>query len=209
MKSSIKKLQNIRIKIDCTKEYNAYWNEKGKDPVENWTYESYLLPFGKIDTKYTTNGKLVTAYNVLEKPAIYRYAEMNHQIIDVPTFLFETQKKFRDTDDAIIIKRYVIKRVAQIVKANKLQSNKISFCWYDKGEKRGLYSELGYKEEDYKNWRKKKSSINSVVKGTLQTLVDCKAISSFEVYREHGTKNPASPIDGYKIYYNPKNTVLL
>lgn len=210
VKASIIKLQSIRIKIDCTDEYNAYHIKKGKKPVDSWTYESYLLPFGKIEAKYETNGKFVTAYTVLEKPALYRYAEMNHQIIDVPAYLFETQRQFSDTDEAILIKRYVIKRVAQIVKANNLDNNKISFSWYDKGkrEEKGLFVELGYKTDDTTGWRKKKLSINNVVKGTLQTLVDCKAVSSFKAYRKDGTNNPASPIAGYKICFNPESTIL-
>ena len=210
VQASIRKLQGVRIKVDCTAEYNAFQLQKGKEPVDCWTYESYLLPLGKIEARYEANGRLVTAYTVLEKPALYRYAEMNHQIVDVPAYLLETQSHFSDTDEAVLIKRYVIKRVAQIVKANKLKGNKISFLWYDKNEKeqRGLFSELGYKPERTSAWRKKKGKINDIVKGTLKTLVDAKAISSFEEYREDGTKNPSSPIAGYKIYYDPKVTVI-
>jgi hypothetical protein len=210
VKASIKKLQGVRIKVDCTEEYNAYQLKKGKNPVDSWTYESYLLPLGKIEARYEANGKIVTAYTVLEKPALYRYAEMNHQIVDVPAYLLATQEQFSDTDEAVLIKRYVIRRVAQIVKKNSIKSNKISFLWYDKkeDEERGLFPELGYKPENTPTWRKKKGKINDIVKGTLKTLVNGKAISGFEEYREDGTNNPASPIIGYKIYYDPKETVL-
>lgn len=210
VRACIQKLQGIYIKIDCTEENNAYRIKERKEPEESCIYESSLLPFGNIKAKHEINGKLVTAYTLLEKPALYRYAKMNRQIIDVPACIFETQKQFRDTDKAIIIKRYVIKRVAQIVNANNLSNNRISFYWYDASKKKekGLYIELGYKINNTTGWRKMKSSINNVVKGTLQTLVDCKAISSFKPYRKDGTNNSASPIAGYIIYYNPQNTIL-
>ncbi len=214
VKESIKKLQGVRIKVDCTEEYNAYQLQKGKDPVDSWTYESYLLPLGKIEARYESNGKVMTAYTVLEKPALYRYAEMNHQIVDVPAYLFETREQFSDTDEAVLIKRYVIKRVAQIVKRNNIKTNKISFLWYDKneGEERGLFPELGYlkyQNEDPEHFRVKiKPKINKIVKGTLESLKQANAITKYEEYREDGTNNPASAIIGYKIYYDPKLTVL-
>ena len=50
--------------------------------------------------------------------------------------------------------------------------------------------------------------INRVVKGTLETLKKASAITRYEEYREDGTKNPTSPVVGYKIYFDKKNTNL-
>ena len=208
---SIDKLKVIRIKVDCTSEYNAYRDKKGQAPVDYWGYESYLLPLGEIEARYEANGKLVRAYTVLEKPALYRYAEMNGQIVDVPAFLLETQDKFSDTDEAVLVKRYVIKRVAQIIKSNKLKSNKVSFLWFDRTEKeeRGLFPELGYTNVESDNFRRKvKPRIIKIVKGTLEILKEGNAITDFEEYREGDSKNPALPIRGYKIFYNLAETVL-
>lgn len=207
---SINKLQFVRIKVDCTEEYNAYQLQKGKKPVKFWGYESYLLPVGKVEARFDANGKKVIAYKVLEKPALYRYAEMNKQIVDVPAYLLETREHFSDTDEAVLIKRYVIKRVAQIVKRNSLSNNKVSFLWFDRteNEERGLFPELGYKPDSTPAWRKKKARIIEIVKGTLDTLVEGKAITKYEDYREDGTNNPTSPIIGYKIYYNIKQSSL-
>lgn len=207
---SINKLQFVRIKVDCTEEYNAFQLEKKKKPVDYWGYESYLLPVGKVEARFDANGKKVVAYRILEKPALYRYAEMNKQIVDVPAELLETQEEFSDTSEAILIKRYVIKRVAQIVKRNSLNNNKVSFLWYDKkeDEERGLFPELGYKPDGSPAWRKKKGRINDIVKGTLKTLVDHNAITHYEEYRENGSKSPAAPIIGYKIYFNREKSSL-
>ncbi len=208
---SIDKLKVIRIKVDCTSEYNAFRKQKGQDPVDYWGYESYLLPLGEIEARYEANGKLVRAYTVLEKPALYKYAEMNGQIVDVPASLLETQDKFSDTDEAVLVKRYVIKRVAQIIKSNNLRSNKVSFLWFDRteNEQRGLFPELGYTDDGSDHFRKKiKPRINKIVKGTLEILKEGNAITDFEEYREGDSNNPALPIAGYKIFYNLNETVL-
>lgn len=207
---SITKLQYIRIKIDCTEEYNAYQIRKGNKPVDHWGYESYLLPVGKIEARYDANGKRVVAYKLLEVPALYKYAEMNQQIVDVSADLLETQSEFSDTEEAVLIKRYVIKRVAQIVKPNHLNNNKISFLWYDKkeNEERGLFPELGYKPDNTAAWRKKKQRINKIVSGTLKSLKEKKAITDYKEFRENGTTNPNAPIIGYQIFYDRKKTVL-
>lgn len=208
VRESIDKLRSVHIKIDCKNEINTRRDTKGK--VKKFVYESYLLPLDKIEAKYESNGKEVVAYPVLTKPALYRYAEIVHQIVDVPAELLDTNSEFADTDEAILIKRYVIKRVAQIVNKNNLMSNKISFIWYDKdtNDERGLFSELGYMPDNTKKWRDKKQKINKVVKLTLLSLKDRGIIEEFEEYREDGTKNPVSPIKGYKIVWDTKEKPL-
>ena len=208
VRESIDKLRSDHIKIDCKNEINTRRDTKGK--VRKFVYESYLLPLDKIEAKYESNGKEVIAYPVLTKPALYKYAEIVHQIVDVPAELLDTNSEFADTDEAILIKRYVIKRVAQIVNKNNLKSNKISFIWYDKNtdDERGLFPELGYVPDNTKKWRDKKQKINKVVKLTLLSLKDRGIIEEFEEYREDGTKNPVSPIKGYKIIWDAKEKPL-
>ena len=201
IRRSIDKLRSVHIKIDCKDEINSRRDTKGK--IDKFVYESYLLPLDKIEARYEANGKDIVAYPVLTKPALYRYAEIVHQIVDVPAELLETQGEFTDTDEAILIKRYVIKRVAQIISKNNLNSNKVSFIWYDKDvdEERGLFPELGYTPDDSQKWHDKKKKINRVVKLTLKSLKEKDAIKGFKEYREDGTQNPASPIMGYRIFY--------
>lgn len=118
--------------------------------------------------------------------------------------MLETQEKFNDTEESILIKRYVVRRIAQITHKNNLRSNKISFLWYDnKSEndrERGLYPELGYFPENYKDWKSKRKQINNVVKNTLQFLVDKNTIQDFKEYRNNDSNNPSEPIMGYKIF---------
>lgn len=198
IQKSIDKLRSIHIRINCEKEIKTRKDTKNK--IKKFVYESYLLPLGKAEIKYQANGKEVTAYTVLEKPALYWYAENLHQIVDVPASLLETQEEFHDTDEAILIKRYVIKRVAQILTGSGMYSNKISFLWEDKnGEKKGLFTELGCIPDDSKAWRDQKQKINRIVKLTLQSLKDRNIILDYEAYREQGSTNPSKPILGYQI----------
>ena len=121
IRKSIDKLRSIHIKIACKDEINA--RRDTKDKIDKFVYESYLLPLDKIEAIYEANGKEIVAYPVLTKPALYRYAEIMHQIIDVPAELLDTHNEFHDTEEAILIKRYVIKRVAQIINNNNLKSD--------------------------------------------------------------------------------------
>lgn len=201
IRQSIDKLRYIHIKIDCTEEFNARRDTKNR--VKDCIYESYLLPIEKVTAIYEANGKEIVAYPVLSKPVLYQYAEIIHQIIDIPADLLDTHSIYHDTDEAILIKRYVIKRVAQILHKNKLNSNKISFLWYDrtKKEERGLFPELGYIPDNTDKWRNKKRKINKIVKLTLESLQQKKVIKGYIPYHKDGTQNPASPIMGYKIFF--------
>lgn len=199
IQKSIDKLRCVHIRINFKNEANA--RTSSKDKKDSFVYESYLLPLDKMEVKYKANGKTVIAYPVLSKPALYRYAEFVHQIVDVPAELLDTHGDFSDTDEAILIKRYVIKRVAQIISDNNLHSNKISYLWYDKDtkEKRGLFTELRYTPDNTKKWSNKKQKINRIVYLTLQSLVVKGVIAWFEPYREGGSSNPTAPIMGYRI----------
>ena len=127
IRESIDKLRCINIKIDCKDEMNTRQDTKRK--VKEFIYESYLLPLDKVNATYQSNGVEIIAYHLLCKPALYTYAELVNQIVNIPAELLDTQEYYSDTDDAILIKRYVIKRVAQIfLKVNcKMKSNPFNY----------------------------------------------------------------------------------
>lgn len=208
IQESIDKLRFISIRINCTDEINTRRDlKKYKDKVEYLVHESYLLPVEKVELKYRANGKVVQAYQLIKKPALYTYAEMLHQIIDVPAEILNTTEKVNDTIDAVMIKRYVIKRVEQIKHRKKtnstLNSDALSYLWYGvKGEPRGLYAELGFVSDMTKeNWRTKiKPRIHKIVCEVLESLKERGSILDYEAYREGKTNNPAMPIQGFHIY---------
>ena len=200
IKNSINKLRYIHIKIDASDEFNTKKNKE----KEQFVFEGYLLPIESLEIKYSANGKKAVAYEVLTVPALYRYAEILNQIISIPLDLFNTKEYFNDTDEKILIKRYVLKRIFQMKAHNRMYSDKISFQWQGKsGEMKGLYAELGYTPNNSNKWRQTtKPMIKKVVENTLRSLKDKGIISSYTEYREDGTRNPASPIAGYEITMN-------
>ena len=171
---------------------------------EKLIYESYLMPVAKINYKYAANGKEVVAYKLLEIPALYQYAEVVHQIVDVPNDLFLTQDKFEDTDEAIVIKRYVIKRVIQIVKSNRLRSDKLSFYWSKTDSAGnevtgGLFPELGY--DIFSLSRDKKKKITRIIRGTLDRLMELNVISGYDEYRKDNSNKKNDPIMGFVVHH--------
>ncbi|WP_022769407.1 hypothetical protein [Butyrivibrio sp. NC2007] len=200
VRESIDKLRCIHIKIHCESEIKC--RKSLNESIDQFVYESYLLPLDKAIAHYRANGKTVITYPILSKPALYAYAETTHQIIDIPASFLGTQKHFKDTDEAIIIKRYVLKRIAQMKSSkNNLSSCKISLLWYDqKHNPKGLYTELGYTPDVTDKWRTKtKPMITRIVKGTLSYLTEIGYIKGFSAYRQDGNNNPSSPIMGYEV----------
>ena len=201
LRSSVEKLRRINIQINCADEL-----AKRKDLTDQQkasTFESLLLPVVPVSAEYQVNGKTTQAYKITEIPALYRYASLLHQIADIHADTLHTSKLFADTMEAILIKRYVAKRVAQIVNPkNKIRSNKVSFCWSDHGRMKGLFPELGYEMTGDSRWRSVKKRVRRIVELTLQSLQDREVITGFKEYREDGTNNPASPVSGYMVFYD-------
>ena len=208
VRDSLEKLHALRINIDCTAEYGRF--HKGSSSDADIIIESNLLPLTTITAIYESNGKKADAYRLTDIPALYKYAKLNHQIIAVPAILLDTADMYRETSETIIIKRYVIKRVAQIVHSNKLSNNKISFEWFDhtKNECRGFFRELGYSPKNTAAWRKKKKKIVDIIVGTLNVLKMHGAITGFALYRDRCSTNPAVPYAGVEIMYDRKQSIL-
>ena len=198
---SLKKLGTIRVEIDCSDELNA---RKIMDHCG--TFSGHLLELGDpLKATYHVNGKPVTVFPLKEIPVTHQYAELINQMTKFPADLLYTDKggKTNITSDAIIIRRYVVRRVLQILDRShksSLRSNKLSLFWENKhGIIKGLFTELGYEPDTSVNWRTKvKPKILKVVKDTLTIFCDKKYLSYHE-YRADGTKNPASPVMGYEI----------
>ena len=126
LRESIEKLRHVHIQIDCADEMA----ERKDIAVQEKPHllESRLLPVIPVEAVYQVNGKNAQAYLITETPALYVYASLLHQIIDVPADTMDTAKRFSDTPESILVKRYVIRRVAQIINPrNRIKSNKIFF----------------------------------------------------------------------------------
>lgn len=200
LRESIEKLRHVHIQIDCADEMAERKDIAVQEKPR--LLESRLLPVIPVEAEYQVNGKYAQAYRITETSVLYVYASLLHQIVDVPAEWMDTSRLFSDTAEAVLIKRYVIKRVAQIINPkNKIKSNKISFYWNDNGKMKGLFPELGYVITGDSRWRSLKRRVRRMVECTLKLLQEYEVITGYREYREDGTNNPASPVSGYIVFY--------
>lgn len=189
---SLHKLSLIRISIDCTNELRAR-KKIEKDQTAKLT--SYLMPLREIDIQSANHQTVMRGYQLIEKPVLYTYAESIKQIIDVPTELLEITDAsgsghLSDTDDVIVIKRAIIRRIEQMKnEKNHMDNDTIRYERYDSttGTKKGFFAMLGFDESNYKNasqWKKKRSSLNKIVVTILDDFAKEKYISGYEVVKE-------------------------
>lgn len=181
---SINKLRHIDIRIDYTDEARL---RKLIDKSHTAVITSYLLPVDETEIR-AANGKTIHAYRLLMEPALYIYARIINQIIHVPTVLLETNGTLSDTDEVIVLKRYLIKRIEGMRNSkNKLISKKITYEWYDIKTKsrKGMFAELGYDAKDFTEsaWRNKKSKLHNIVLKLLTTYRHEGYIKSFTEVR--------------------------
>ena len=180
--NSMRKLSMIRISIDCTDELVTRKKVKKGSRV---ALTSYLMPVREIKVDSGNNQATMNGYQLIEKPVLYIYAESVKQIVSVPTSLLEVNGY--DTDDMMIIKRALIKRIEMMKNdKNNISSNIIIYERYDKstGKKTGFFSSLGFAETDYSNWKKKKNNLHHIIKNILDGFVVEKYINGYEMVKE-------------------------
>ena len=100
-------------------------------------------------------------------PVLYDYAERIGRIATVPIGLMKVSG-VTDTEDGILVKRYVIQRVEELKRArNKSQLKEI--IYYDQEMRKGAMSELWY-DSDFKNVRDKKAKLHSTIIKVLKSF---------------------------------------
>ena len=189
---SLHKLSLIRISIDCTNELRA---RKKIDKDQTAKLTSYLMPLREIDIQSANHQTVMKGYQLIEKPVLYTYAESIKQIIDVPTELLTITDEsgsghLSDTDDVIVIKRAIIRRI-ELMKdpKNSISNDVIRYERYDpmSGTKKGFFAMLGFDEANYKNpkqWTKKRNSLHKIVTTILKDFTKEKYISGYEDVKE-------------------------
>lgn len=182
---SLNKLRHIDITIDCTEEFRAR-KLIGKDDKE-LILSSYLMPLEKISFKPAFHTEKIEGFRFIKEPVLYTYAESVRQIINAPTELLE-MNNVNMTDDLIILRDYLLKRIATMKNPkNHVNSKRITYEWVDKndGETKGLFPDLGYTKEYQKehanNWRRKKSEIHKSVIAVLDNFKEKGFIKGYEI----------------------------
>lgn len=162
---SLRKLALIRVTLDCTEEYI----ERGINLREGdqALYTDYLLPMSEVQLKSVNGSVYINGFNLKEMPILYDYAERIGRIASVPIGLMHVPG-ITDTDDGILVRRYVIQRIEELKRArNKAKLNNI--IYYDTERERGAMSELWY-SENFKNIRDKKAKLHKMVVKILDSF---------------------------------------
>lgn len=194
VRKSLDKLASIRISLDITDELLAR-GLKLKEG-ERGVLKDYLLPLREMQLK-AANGKVIqSGFQLKEIPILYDYAERTGHIATVPTTMLEVDS-VTDTDDNIIIKRYLIRRIEELKQArNKKSLSEI--IYYDTELQTGAMSELWY-DKNIVNLRDKKSELHKSVKKVLKSLVEKQYIQSYEELKD------GRSVVGVKINLNKEN----
>ena len=176
---SLRKLAGIRVTLDCTEEFKAR-NIPIKEG-EKALYTHNLLAMNEIQIKAVNGNVRMTGFSLLEKPFLYDYAERIGRIATVPVALLEVSG-ITDTEDAILVKRYVIQRVEELKRArNKARLKDI--IYYDTDLGQGAMSDLWH-DEDIKNSRSKKARLHTMILKVLEKFKEKAYIKGYSVLKE-------------------------
>lgn len=166
IEATIAKLTEIEIMIDYTEEMRVRCKDR---KIENIRKSSKLLPLELCNNQIQEKH-----YRVMDKSALYAYAEDINQIIAVPTQRFTQIPGRSETKELILLRRALIKRIELLKnKKNKVVSNKINYVHF-------FSVLLGYKENQSINWRKQKSKYHLMILDILQRFVDDGYINNYK-----------------------------
>lgn len=161
---SLDKQRRIYAKVDYTNEAKAY-----RKDVRSCIVEDHILSAKKITLE--AGGHKVTGYKLNNKPILYEYAQLTGQVLTVPSKLLNTKDVIRSTEDVIIIREYLIRRI-EVMKKNKAQSNRILL--------ERVYEELNEPEPTKETSRK----VRNIIDALLKKYVTEKYIKDYKYFKE-------------------------
>lgn len=140
----IEKLRNTIITIDYSEEAREKGYEEGR-----YRIEMPLLPVEKTGKRYKFSGK----------PPLYKYAEVNNQVIVVPDYLFYCENLIGNTRRNFLIKYYILHEleIMRYVGTGKYAKDEI--LYFKKSDRnsephKGLFTEI--------DWRLDESDLNLI-----------------------------------------------
>lgn len=120
---SIEKQRFTRLKIDCSEQMRYY---KG---LKSAKFDANMLYIEGVEM-VMQNGQKVNAYKFVnpdKPPVLYEYSRSIGQVATVSPALLDTSSSIRSTDEIIVIREYLIRRIEGMKGDNNLVSKKISF----------------------------------------------------------------------------------
>lgn len=177
--AAITKLMHLWIQIDCQAEYRA----RGiiAEDAELEPLSSPLLPVEEVLVQPANHSEPIRGYQLHVVSALYVYASDIRNIANVQADVLRTPH-VGNSIEMIKLKRYLIRRIAAMRnKRNAVKSNSIIYERHDNRAHAavGLYANMGYCKEDYKNWRDKRRKIHISVCAILGDLVSAGYIKGY------------------------------
>lgn len=199
---SLNKLSLIKISIDCTKEFQQ---RKLLAKGQQARYSTYLLPLECIQVISANHKAVMDGYHLIQKPAIFEYAEQIHQIISFPLTVLQSGK-LSDTPEALLLKRALLRRIECMKNnRNRYQTRDICYERYDTGlhREKGLFAEIGLTKENFQTdsgswWRKKRSSLHKKVLAILDGFQDVNYIKGYSITRDSNSRITSIHIQLYE-----------
>lgn len=165
---SIDKISRMYCKIDWTFEA-----KRQNSNVDETVISGNILATEKITVK--SGGKTLQAYKLLSKPILYRYAQSINQVISVPIKLLQTKEATRSTEDVIVIREYLIRRIEMMKNPKNNMTNRIKY--------KSIFEDLELLEPT----KQKSEKIRTAVKELLNYWKKEKYIKGFIEYKEGKT----------------------
>lgn len=177
------KLKSVTVEIDYSDEVKARGLDK-KYGLRVYGGYSSIVEFQKRFIK-SGNGKTVSAY-ILGRSVLYEYAECIGQIASVPLHYLQTSDIVPDSDENVVIKKYLISRIMSL---NNRKSKKISNrIIYERvgrnGKLEGMFPDLGFIRSNFKSdrsWLNKRQKLHKIIVKYLEKFESDNLIKGFNV----------------------------
>lgn len=196
---SLDKMRFIRARINCTDELRARRITLNSQQINHGEIDTYLLTAEAV--RVEAGGNKITAYKVIKTPILYEYASAIGQVLTLPAAVIDVKKLNRDgsistrsmpsTEDRIVVKSYLIRRIEGMKGKNGLHKNTIPLYDYERdGETHeGLYSIAGRADADRKEQQRLRDDVEAMlaywaaagfIKG-FKVLTKSRKITGYEI----------------------------
>lgn len=169
---SIDRMRFNKLTVDMTQEaeaHNLVDPETGK-PWKSWKVETMLVPADKI-TMEALNGRIVEGYVSTREPVVLTHARMTNQMISFPMRYLETREAGSNTQQNVIIRAYLLKRILQ-ARENPRMKPTIKYST--------IYEKAGIDKSN----RTIRKRVNDYIEGLLKVWVNMGVISGYEIGKE-------------------------
>lgn len=122
-KSLMKQMMTM-VAIDYSEQVRQYPSLQGEDLEDAKLFGNMLYMRG---VTFSVHGQRRTGFQILQTPPVYEYAKKLGQIVSVPLQVLDTKSAIRNTDEIIVIKSYLVRRIEQMKKAKGATSSVILY----------------------------------------------------------------------------------